>query len=151
MFFFTKHQKVFCLPLMPTVILLLEKQKKVFCLPLMPRRAFTFAITKIQKSIGLPLMPRRAFTFASRGKSKQKRSGTRRQNLSAQASAQPQLSRSKQPQTRRCSNSGAVLPRCARPLGIRRRLCERLAVKVPTPVLHRCAENKMYYSTGRML
>jgi hypothetical protein len=48
---------------MPTVILLLEKQKKVFC---------------------LPLMPWQAFTFASCGKSKQKRSGTRRQNHSAQ-------------------------------------------------------------------
>ena len=30
----------------------------------------------------------------------------------------------------------------ARPLGIRRRLCERLAVKVPTPVLHRWGKTK---------
>jgi len=57
-------------------------------------------------------MPRQAVTFASCGKSNQKRSGTRRQNLSAQVTAQPVLSRSKQRQTRRRSNSGAVLPRC---------------------------------------
>jgi hypothetical protein len=103
--------------------------------------AVTFVITKIEKIICLPLMPRRAVTFAIRGKSNQKRSGTRRQNHSAQASAQPQQSRSKQRQTRQRSNSGAVLPRYARPLGIRRKFSERLAVKVPTPVLHRLAEN----------
>jgi len=38
--------------------------------------------------------------------------GERRQNLSAQVTAQPQPSRSKRPQTRRRSNSEAILPRC---------------------------------------
>jgi len=95
------------------------------------------AFTKIQKVFNLPLMPRQAVTFANLGESNQKRLLLRRQNPSAQVTAQPQPSRSKQRQTRQRSNSGAVLPRCARPLGIRRRLCERLAVKVPTPVLHR--------------
>jgi len=87
-------------------------------------------------NISLPLMPRQAVTFANHGESNQKRLLLRRQNLSAQASAQPQPSRSKQPQTHQRSNSEAVLSRCARPLGIRRKLCERLAVKVPTPILH---------------
>jgi hypothetical protein len=59
-------------------------------------------------------------------------------------SAQPQPSRSKQHQTRQRSNSGTVLPRYARPLGIRRKLSERLAVKVPTPVLHKLAVNQIY-------
>jgi hypothetical protein len=100
----------------------------------------------MQKVFGLPLMPRLAVTFANHGKSNQKRFGERRQNHSAQANAQPQLSRSKQPQTHRRSNSEAVLPRCARPLGIRRRLCVRLAVKVPTQVLHRLTEKHLFFS-----
>jgi hypothetical protein len=86
-------------------------------------------------------MPRLAVTFANHGKSNQKRLLLRQQNLSAQASAQPQLSRSKQPQTHRRSNSEAVLPR-ARDRSAYGELCVRLAVKVPTPVLHRLAENQ---------
>ena len=56
-------------------------------------------------------MPRQAVSFANHGKSNQKRSEMRRQNRSVQASAQPQLSRSKRPQTHQRSNSEDFLPR----------------------------------------
>ena len=129
---------------------LLTKIQEVFCLPLMPRQAVTFAKTNNRKFFTCRSGRDWPNLFEATKRLK-KLPAVRRQNLSAQASAQPQLSRSKQPQTRRRSNSEAVLPRCARPLGIRRRLYGRLVVKVPTPVLHRCAENKMQNSTGRIL
>jgi hypothetical protein len=88
-------------------------------------------------------MPRRAVPFASRGKRNQKCSLLRRQNRSAQVSASLVLSRSKQPQTRQRSNSEAVLPRCARPLGIRRKHNVRLAVKVTARI---AGKHKAHYA-----
>jgi len=112
-FAITKIHKIISLPLMPrrAVNLPITNIVETISLPLMSRRAVNLPITKIEKTICLPLMPRRAVTFANHSKSNQKRFGTRRQNHSAQANAQPQLSRSKQRQTRQRSNSGAVLPR----------------------------------------
>jgi hypothetical protein len=89
------------------------------------------AFTKQEKSFSLPLIRRFRLLLQSNRKSLVCRScrgwqlllpvtakvtknalGERRQNLSAQVTAQPQPSRSKRSQTRRRSNSEAVLPRC---------------------------------------
>jgi hypothetical protein len=89
-----------------------KKDTKIYRLAAHAAAGSCVAFTKIQKVFSLPLMPRQAVTFASCGESNQKRLLLRRQNLSAQVTAQPQPSRSKQRQTRQRSNSGAVLPRC---------------------------------------
>jgi hypothetical protein len=91
---------------------LLTKIQEVFCLPLMPRQAVTFAKTNNRKFFTCRSGRDWPNLFEATKRLK-KLPAVRRQNLSAQASAQPQLSRSKQRQTRQRSNSGAVLPRRA--------------------------------------
>ena len=137
-------QKVICLPLRPrrAVTFAITKMQKNICLPLMPRLAVTFVITKMRRNICLSLRPRQARHFLWRQKGRKKRLPSVGKTTRRMCSAQPQPSRSKRCRTRRRSNNCNVLPRYARPLGIRRKLCVRLAVKVPTQVLHRLTEKQ---------